>query len=236
MFEHSVCGWVNWSLLDSTDSNSSFNCSNLDVSLVSPWSSPRVSYNIVVLSWSWISSITNSSDSVIKCSSAISRIQNTWSVLLENCSVGFNSDRNWLFGNCGQKLWGRFRWDSCISTCLNFSSVWACFARLCLSCVRVISLEILGVESSIGEGTWLPSSVTSSTCHYTINKLLFSERKECSSLNKVFSFDGSSGWESPAWSTLSLVFNCVNSSFGSPVNWISEVWIIKISWLLFLER
>jgi hypothetical protein len=35
---------------------------------------------------------------------------------------------------------------------------------------------------------------------------------------------------------LTLVFNWVNSSFSSPVNWISEVWIIKIGWLLFLER
>ena len=236
MTVNSVCGWVNRCLLDTADSDCSFNSGNLDVSLISPWGSPGVSNNVVVLSGSWISSITNSSDSVIKLSSTSSRVQNTWSILLENSSVSFNSDWNWLFCNCSHKLWGRFRWNSCVPLSLNNTSVFTCLARLSGGCVGVVSLEILSMKSCISESTWLPTSIASLTGHYTINKLLFSERKEFSSLNKVFSFNGSSGWESPAWSTLSLIFNWINSSFSSPVNCISEIWIIKICWLLFLER
>ena len=232
----SICRWVNRCLLNSTDSNSSFNSCNLDISLITPRSSPWISNNVILLSWGWISSITNSSDSMVKLCSASSRVQDTWGILLENSGVSFNSYRDWLFCNCSHQLGSRFRWNSCVSKSFNLSTVLAWFARLSLGSVCVILFKILSVESSISESTWLPSSVTSSTGCNAINKLLFSKRKECSSFNEVFTFNGSCGWKSPTWSTLTLIFNCVNSSFSSPVNWIGEVWIIKISWLLFLER
>ena len=222
--------------MDSTDSDSSFDCSNLDVSLISPRSSPWVSYNVVLLSWGWISSITNSSNSMVKLCSACSRVQDSWGILLEDCGVSFNSYWYWLFSNCSHQLGSRFSWNSCVTLSFNLSTVFAGWAWLGLGSIYVICFKILGVESCISEGTWLPSSVTSCTCHNAINKLLFSKRKECSSFNEMFSFNGSSGWKSPAWSTLTLVFNWVNSSFSSPVNGISEIWIIKIGWLLFLER
>lgn len=222
--------------MDSTDSDGSFNCSNLDVSMISPWRSPWVSNNVVLLSRGWISSITNSSDSMVKLCSASGRVQDTWGILLKDSFISFNSDWDWLFCNCSHQLRSRFSWNSCVTLSFNLSTVFACLARLGLGSVNVIWFKILSVESSISEGTWLPSSVTSSTCCYAINKLLFGKRKECSGFNEVFSFNGSCGWKSPAWTTLTLVFNWVNSSLSSPVNWSSKVWIIKIGWLLFLER
>ena len=45
---HSVGGWVDRDLLDTTDSDGVFNSGDLDISLVSPCSSPWVSNNVVV--------------------------------------------------------------------------------------------------------------------------------------------------------------------------------------------
>ena len=45
-------------------------------------------------------------------------------------------------------------------------------------------------------------------------------------------FNGSGSWKGPAWSTLCLVFNSIDGSFTSPVNWISKIWSIKISWFI----
>ena len=50
------------------------------------------------------------------------------------------------------------------------------------------------------------------------------------------SFNCRSCCKSPAWSTLSLVLNFINSSFFSPVYWITEVIILKINCLIFLLR
>ena len=154
--------WINWYLLDSTDSNSSFNGSNLDVSLISPCCSPWVSNNIVVLSWGWISSITYSGNSMVKSGSASSRVQNTWFVLLEYSGVSFNSNCDWLFSNSSLKLSSRVGWNSWEWAYFYLSSILRFLASLGQCSVNVIIFKFLCVKLSMSEGIFLPSSVTSS--------------------------------------------------------------------------
>jgi len=101
-FKISVRGlWVERLHLDTADSLA-LNGSDLDVSLISPGSSPRVSDNVVVLSV--FSSVTNSSDGVVKAGSAGLGVHNTRGVLLENGLVGLDGDGNWLLVNGSFKL------------------------------------------------------------------------------------------------------------------------------------
>ena len=67
-------GWVDGNLLDTTDTNTSY-CSNLDVSLVTPRGTPRVSNDVIV--FSIFGSITNGCYSVVKSCSTSSAVENT---------------------------------------------------------------------------------------------------------------------------------------------------------------
>ena len=64
---NSVGGWVERNLLDTADTKT-INSSDLDVSLISPGSTPGVSNNVVLLSV--LGSITDGGDGVIELSSA----------------------------------------------------------------------------------------------------------------------------------------------------------------------
>ena len=80
----------------------SVNGGNLDVSLVTPSSSPGVS-NDVVLNTVLVS-VTNGSDGVVEVSSAVSRVQDSTSVALEDVLVGLNGHGDWLLGNGSLEL------------------------------------------------------------------------------------------------------------------------------------
>lgn len=168
---------------------------------------------------------------MIEWSSACGRVNNTWSILLENSGVSFNGDRNWLFGNGGLELGGRVGWNCCVWCYFNLSLVFWFLASLGHSSVDVGTFKVFWFRFSVDEGVWLPSSLASVWSSVAINELLFGEGKKSSSLNEVSSFNGSSSWECPAWSALSLIFNWVDCSLGSPVNWISEVIGFEVGWL-----
>ena len=80
------------------------------------------------------------------------------------------------------------------------------------------------------EGVGLPSTTTSIRCLITIDKLLLREAKKLSSLDKVMTFNSSSGRERPARSTLSLVLDGVDCTLGSPVDFGGEVARVNESW------
>ena len=163
---------------------------------------------------------------MIEWSSACGRVNNTWSILLENSGVSFNGDRNWLLGNGGLELGGRVWWNCCVWCYLNLSLVFWFLASLGHSSVDVGTFKVFWFRFSVDEGVWLPSSLASVWSSVAINELLFGEGKKSSSLNEVSSFNGSSSWECPAWSALSLIFNWVDCSLGSPVDWSWNI----ISW------
>jgi len=75
--------------LDTADTLA-FNGSDLDVSLVTPGSAPRVSHDVVL--FTTLGSVTNSSDGVVKIGTAGSGVENTAVVHLEDRLVSFNGD------------------------------------------------------------------------------------------------------------------------------------------------
>jgi len=101
MIQSSVSGWVERLHLDTADT-STINGGDLDVSLVSPRGSPGVSDDVVVLST--LSSISDGGNGVIELGSASLGVHDTRCVLLEDGFVGFDGNRDWLFGNGSLKL------------------------------------------------------------------------------------------------------------------------------------
>jgi len=166
--------WINCcSFLYSTNSICSFNSCNLNVSVFTPWRSPWISNNVVFYSRVFISSKTNSINSVAKICSTILRVQNTWFVILENYWAGINWDWNWLFYNSSHKLRCRLNWNSSLSISINNSKVFACLASLLWGSVRVLWSGFLRVRLRICVSFWCHTSITSFRLIITINKLLF---------------------------------------------------------------
>lgn len=75
---------------------------NVDVTIVSPGWSPGVSDDVVGLS-SGGNTISDSSDGVIKGSTAFLGVHDTTSVSLEDLGVSLNGDGNWSLSNGGKK-------------------------------------------------------------------------------------------------------------------------------------
>ena len=62
---------------------------------------------------------------------------------------------------------------------------------------------------------------------YTINKLLFRKIKEFFILDCIQTFCRGSSWESPAWTTLTLVFHRIDCIFCSPVEIVWDSYFRK---------
>lgn len=72
-------------------------------------------------------------------------------------------------------------------------------------------------------------------CCRAINKLLFTQtnRKWLAFVLNLIGLMSSSGCKSPAWSTLSLIFNCSNNIPLSPIN---AIWEASIDFLRYSQR
>lgn len=169
---------------------------DLDVSLVSPGSTPGVSNEVVLLSV--LGSVTNSGDGVVELGSAELGVHNTGLVLLEDGSVGLNGHGHWLLGNGGLELVNRLGWDGLVGLDINLSGVLGSLARSGSSGVGVVALEVLSVLFGVDESVGLPSTVASVGLGVAINELLLGEGEESSGGEEVGTFDGSGGGESPA--------------------------------------
>ena len=191
----SVGGWVDGDLLDTADTLSS-DGSDLDVSLVSPGSSPGVSNKVVLLAV--LGSITNSGDGVVELGSAEAGVQNTGLVLLEDGSVGLNGDGNWLLGNGGLELVNRLSWDGLVGLNAHLSGVLGSLAGSSSGGVGVVVLEVLSLLLGVDEGVGLPSTVASVGLGVAVNELLLGEGEELAGGDEVSTLDGSGGGESPA--------------------------------------
>ena len=174
----------------------SFDGGDLDVSLVSPGSTPGVSDEIIILSV--LGSISDGSNCVVELGSAEGGVQNTGFVLLEDGFVGLNGHGHWLLGNGGLELGNRLGWDGLVGLDTDLSGVLGSLASSGSSGVGVVVFEVLGLLLSVDEGVGLPSTVASIGLGVAVNELLLGEGEELSGGNEVGTFDGSSGGESPA--------------------------------------
>ena len=191
----SVGGWVKRLHLDTADTWS-IDGSDLDVSSISPGSTPGVSDEVVVLSI--LGSISDSGDGVIEVGSAGSRVQNTTGVTLEDELIGLDGDGGWGLSNGGLKLVNGVGLNVGVVLNVDLTLVLGGLAGSISGGVGVVGLEVLGVGLGVLEGSILPSSIATVGSGVAVNELLLSERKKSSSVNEVLSLDGSSGREGPA--------------------------------------
>ena len=155
---------------------------------------------------------------MIKLSTTSWASDNTTCVTLESHFISFNSYRDRLFGDCSFKL--RNALSDVMITC-GSSLGWGVLGLFAWSISGSVSV-VLFVISSIWfvpfESVVHKSSVaTLVTIFRTVDKLLFSITFKFASFDCHGSFKCCYGRESPAWSTLTLVFDFVDGTFLSPI-------------------
>jgi len=136
-------------------------------------------------------------------------------------SWSINSNGYWLFVTSSFKsrgwswrnisIWWNCKWAFCTTgrlTCSINRSV-----RIRWFSTNTISNEIF--KTIIHQTTF--TSIISIRC-CTVNELLFREISKSSFIDCISRFTCRNCWESPAWSTLSLIFNTLNITFGYPVD------------------
>ena len=79
--------------MDTADTDGTFDSGDLDVTLISPGSSPGVSNDVEILGS--IVTISDSGNGVIELGSAGSGVDNTGGVTLEDASSGTNGNGSW---------------------------------------------------------------------------------------------------------------------------------------------
>jgi len=190
---HSVGGWVDGDLLDTADSLSGGLHGDLDVSSISPAGSPGVSDDVS------IGVVSDGGDGVIELGSALSRVEDSTGVSLEDRSVGLDGDGNWSLGNGGHEGGGRSSLDVVLrSDHTDLSGVGGGSARSVSGGVLVVRLEGEVVGGRVSHGEVLPSTIASVAGGVAINELLLGEGEEVGVLDGVVSLKGSNGGESPA--------------------------------------
>ena len=191
----SLGGWPERDLLDTADTNS-VNGGNLDVSLVSPGGTPRVSDDVVVLGS--IVSVSDGGDGVIKLGSARLGVEDSGLVELEDGSVGLDGDGNWLSSDGGLELRDGSGSNVGVLGNTNLTLGGRVLAGSISSSVWIVRLELLSVGLGVVESVGLPSTIASIGGGIAVNELLLSEGEEGSRLDEVVSLNGGGGRESPA--------------------------------------
>lgn len=183
---------------------------NSDESWFSPSFSPRV------LDFPVSADDTDQEDSVVDAGSTITE-NSTW-IFTPVC--GINSDWDWLWCySIGESsaAWGW--WVGCQSEWSSLS-----LAASCYCFVGIFWFVCNTMIFNIVKSWWWPSSIASviSIWTWAVYELLLWQT-DCCAFNFCRCFQNSSGWEGPAWSTGSLIFNFCNTSFDSPIN--LRVWV-----------
>jgi hypothetical protein len=139
---------------------------------------------------------------------------------LEDSSVGLNGDGDWSLVDGSLKLLDRVGWDVGVSSNVDetlggikFAGSW----RSGSGGITVVSLGLLLGFLEVLESLGLPSTATSVAGGIAGDEFLLGKGEEFSWLEEMSSLNSAGGWESPAWSALSLVLDGVNGTLGSPV-------------------
>lgn len=197
--ECSVGGWVERLHLD-TANTFALNGSDLDVSLVSPGGTPRVTDDVVFLST--LGSVSNGSDGVIEVGTAGGGVEDTASVLLEDGSVGLDGDGDDGLGDGSLELSNAVAWHVGDGRDLGGGTLElggdASSGNTSTRGVWVGGLEGLSLLLKILEGLVLPSTIATVVGLGAGNKLLLREGKEGSGLDEVSSLGTGGGSEGPA--------------------------------------
>ena len=152
-------------------------------------------------------------------------VQDTGVIELPSRFVSFNGNRDDGHVNSGFELINGVRGDISVTSSLGRRWSNRFFALSVFSSVSVIFFEISSVGFIPFKGVVHETTSTSgvTTVFGTVNKLLFRERLKISSSLEIESFHSSNSRESPTRTTLSLIFNIINSTVGDPVNGSGEI-------------
>jgi len=176
----------------------SVNISNSDESRFTPAGTPGVLDNPVVLLS--IVSVTNNQDTVVEVSSALSAVEDTTLISLEGTLVGFNSNGDWSVVDEAEELSSVVGGDISVTSSLGNLLFTSNLALTILSSVWVVIFrnETLILSSIVESGVHGATFASVATISGAINKLLLGEVGELLMSNKVSTFEGTSGGESPA--------------------------------------
>ena len=194
-------GWPDGGLLDTANTDGTFNSSDLNVTLISPVGSPGVSDDVEILGS--IITVSDGGDGVIELGSAGSRVDDSGSVTLEDTSGGADGDGGWSTSNSSLKLGGRFWGDSVNfineSSGVSLDLLWASSSLSVSSSVWKLLGQMLTVGSNVLHGFGLPSTTASSAVSVTGDNLLLGEIvKNSFMLDSQLRFNRGGGRESPA--------------------------------------
>ena len=196
---YSVLGsWVEGLHLDTADTGT-IDGGDLDVSSVTPGSTPGVSDDVVLLSG--LGSVSDGGNGVIEGGTTGLGVEDTTSVHLEDGLVGLDGDGGWGLSDGSLQLGDGVGWDVSVRGNTNLTLGGIIFAGAGLSMSRgvwVSGLELLKLGLEVGEGVGLPSTLASVRGLVAGDDFLLGEGEELSGLEEVSTLDSAGGGESPA--------------------------------------
>lgn len=210
--------------LDTADTGAGLLGGDLDVALVAPRSTPRVSDDVVVLAS--LGAIADSGDGVVEVGTARGIIEDTRGVHLEDHSVGLDGDGGGGLGDGSLKLVLRVGGDVGVGGNLDLllgGDGLAGTGDTRAGGVRVVRLELLRVLLKVVEGVGLPATVATIGGLVARDNLLLGEGEELAGLEEVSTLDGAGGGEGPAGTASGLVLDGVDGTLGSPVDLSGEI-------------
>ena len=152
---NSISLWINWELLNSTNSRS-INSSNLDISMITPISSPWISNEIEFNTI--LNSITNSKYCMIKGCTTTFICNNAWEIMLEWIFSGINCYWYRLLSNSSfQLIFWVFK-NTLIRLNFNWPSIRS-ITWVCHCCVGINIFSCYWIWFSIVKTIFLPSSI-----------------------------------------------------------------------------
>ena len=170
-----IWGREEWLHLDTANSFSIDN-SKPNVALVTPWDSPRVFYNPIVLGRGCISTISDNENSVIQSGSAMSWAHNTTWISLEDHMTCVNWNWTWLLGDSGFHACNIVSSYISVAWNINSSGTWCVvLAGSIQSCIWINWFKLSEVSLVVKESFVLPASIATIVDSWAINKLLFRE-------------------------------------------------------------
>jgi len=182
-------------LLDTADTKS-FDSSDIDVTTLTPASTPGVSNDVVILGS--IITPSDGGDGVIELSSALWVVHDSGLVTLERISVSFNSHGGWSLGNGSLKLGWRLWSNSRVRCNFDSTSDALVLASSVDTFIWIIGLNGLGVGFIVVESKSLETSLATMGNFIAVDELLLGEAEKISTLDELMSFSSGSSRESPA--------------------------------------
>jgi len=198
-----------------------------DVARFTPRSTPRV-LDLVVVTTSGISAITDSQDTVVQVSTA-STSEDTRLVELEGSLVSLDGDRDWLLVQGRHQSRIRVLGDVSVGDWSNTSDLGnlGVASTSGLGGARGVWISSLSSKTTVlldpGEGIVHQSTIaaviaTTVGQGVTVNQVLLREGLEGTKLVLVGTFQSTSGGEGPARTALALVLDTSDGTSRHPVN------------------